>query len=90
MELTDDYQLQNAVAFPTRQNNLLDLCFISHLDLVQSCQPYHGLCDHEIALIRFQSQVPLSKQCSRKIYFYQKANWNILRENLFLSQMNTS
>ena len=84
MELADDYQLQQTVTFPTRQNNLLDLCFTSHIDLVQSCQPYPGLCDHEVVLIKFQSQIPPSKQHSRKIYLYQKANWNILREKLNL------
>ena len=52
-ELTDDYQLQQAVTFPTRGNNLLDLFFTSDIDLVQSCQPHPGLSDHEVVLIKF-------------------------------------
>ena len=82
IELADDYQLQQAVTFPTRGNNLLDLFFTSHIDLVQSCQPYPGLSDHEVVLIKFQCQISPSKQCPRKIYLYQKANWNIIREKL--------
>ena len=56
MELADEYQLQQVVTFPTRQTNLLDLCFTSHIDVVQSCQSYSGLCDHKVVLIKFQSQ----------------------------------
>ena len=48
IEIVDDYQLQQVVTFSTRGNNLLDLCFTSHPDLVQSCLPSPGLCDHEL------------------------------------------
>ena len=84
IELANDYHLQQIINFPTRKNNLLDLCFTSHINLVQSCQPYPGLSDHEVVLIKFQSQIPISKQCPRKIYLYQKANWTTIREKLIL------
>ena len=65
IEIADDYQLQQVVTFPTKGNNLLDLCFTSHPDLVQSCLPFPGLCDHDIVLVKFLFQLPSVKQCPR-------------------------
>ena len=82
IEIVDDYQLQQVVTFPTRGNNLLDLCLTSHPDLVQSCLPFPGLCDHDIVLVRFLFQLSPVKQCPRMIHLYKKANWDAIWQRL--------
>ena len=97
IEIVDDYQLQQVVTFPTRGNNLLDLCFTSHPDLVQSCLPSPGLCDHDIVLVKFLFQLPPVQQCPRTFHLYKIANWDAIRQGLvsisdeyFLRNQNTT
>ena len=49
----DDFLMQQVVTFPTRGTNILDLCFTTDPDLVQSCQPFPGVSDHDIVLLKF-------------------------------------
>jgi len=50
----DDCLMQQVVTFPTRGSNILDLCFTTDPDLVQSCQPFPGISDHDIVLLKFE------------------------------------
>jgi len=39
-----------------------------------------GLSDHETVLVELSTLISNSKQVSRKIHLYNKANWDIIRE----------
>ena len=84
------------MSFPTRNNNILDLCFTTDPDLVQSCHSFPGVSDHDTVLLKFKLQITHPKQPRRKIYLYSKANWDAIREKLvtlsdqyFLLNQNT-
>ena len=95
----DDFLMQKVVIFPTRGTNILDLCFTTDpdLQLVQSCQPFPGVSDHDIVLLKFQLQTIPPKNNKRKTYLYSRANWDAIRENIvtisdqyFLQNQNTT
>ena len=50
------------VTFPTRAQNILDLCFTTHPDTVQTCKPARGLSDYDAVLINFQTLLHVIKQ----------------------------
>jgi hypothetical protein len=61
---------------PTRENNLLDLVFVSNPTLVKSSVNVPGISDHEIIITDFETKVHHQKTTPRKCYIYSKANWN--------------
>ena len=67
IEVTDEFHLEQLVLEPTRQYNILDLCFTSHPNIVTSSQTSPGLSDHEAVVIKFCCQTSLPKQSPRKI-----------------------
>ena len=53
--LSQDTQMLQVVTFPTRAQNILDLCFVSHPNMILACEPVPGLSDHDAVLIIFQT-----------------------------------
>ena len=71
----DDFHSTPIVTFPTRGPNTLDLCFVSHPDLVLNCDSPPGLSDHEAEL---STTISRGKQAPHKIYLYNQANWTAI------------
>ena len=82
ISLSQDTQLFQMVTFPTRVQNILDLCFTTHPDTVLTCESAPGLSDHVAVLIKIQTPVCVVKQCPRRIYLYKLADWDKIREKL--------
>ena len=61
---------------PYQGPNILELFFVSHPDLVTSCQTAPG-----IIIIEFSSQIKLVKRSPRETFLYHKANWDLVRES---------
>jgi len=80
IRLSNDFQIQQLITFATRGANVLDLCFTTHPDLIRNCTPLPGLSDHETVLVELSSMITHSKQVPRRIYLYNKANWDTIRE----------
>ena len=76
----DYFHLTQIVTFPTRGSNILDLCFVSHPDLVLNCDSLPGLSDHEAVLVELSTTISRGKQALRKIYLYNQANWTAKRD----------
>ena len=53
IEVSKEFHLEQLVLKPTRQHNILDLCFTSHPSTVISSQTSPGLSDHEAVIIKF-------------------------------------
>ena len=82
ISISQDTLMFQMVTFPTRAQNILDLCFTTHPDTVLTCEPTPGLSDHDAVLINFQTLLHVIKQNPRKIYLYKKADWDKIREKL--------
>ena len=82
ISLSQDTQMFQTVTFPTRAQNILDLCFTTHPNTVLSCEPVPGLSDHDAVLINLQTLLYVIKQNPRKIHLYKQADWEKIREKL--------
>ena len=80
--LIQDTQMSQLVTFPTRGNNILDLCFCTHPDSVLSCEPIPGFNDHDAITLSIQTTRQVMKQHPRTIYLYRSADWDKIREKL--------
>ena len=45
--MAEEFHIEQLVTTPTRGPNILDLLFVSHPDLVTSCQTVPGISDHD-------------------------------------------
>ena len=54
LEMAEDFHFKQLVTTPTRGSNILDLFFISHPDLVISCQTAPGVSDHDSVIVVFK------------------------------------
>ena len=82
LELVQDFQLDQLVTFPTRGMNILDLFLTTHPSIVLTCKPSPGLSDHDAVLIKLSPLLHPTKQHPRKIFLYNRANWDIICEKL--------
>ena len=80
---TCDYGLTQLVTEPTRLNNMLDLFFTDHPSQITNINILPGTGDHDIVMITADIKPELTVQPSRKVFFYHKANWNTIKQNLF-------
>ena len=78
IEVSEEFCQEKLVSEPTRQRNILDLCFTSHSSAVISSQTSPGLSDNETCCQIYC----LPKKSSRKVYLYNKASWDEIRSNL--------
>ena len=51
---------------------MLDLCFVTHPDVIHLCQVIPGLSDHDEVLVKFSHRVHINKKQPRKIPLYKK------------------
>ena len=78
--MAEEFHIEQLVTTPTRGPNILDLFFVSHPDLVTSCQTVPGISDHDSVIVEFSTQIKLMKRSPREIFLYHKANWDLIRE----------
>ena len=76
-----DFYLNQIVTSPTRGSNVLDLCFVTHPDVVHLCQVIPGLSDHDAVLVKFSHRVHINKKQPRKVPLYKNANWDAIRQD---------
>ncbi|KAL3860299.1 hypothetical protein ACJMK2_010438 [Sinanodonta woodiana] len=84
-ELADIMSLNNLTQVheqPTRENNLLDLVFVSNPTLIQSSVNVPGISDHDIIITDIDTKVQCNKTPTRKCYVYKNANWDIINKDL--------
>ena len=60
---------------------MLDICFVTHLDVVHLCQVIPGLSDHDAVLVKFSHHVHINKQQPRKAPLYKNANWDAIHQD---------
>jgi hypothetical protein len=67
---------------PTREDNLLDLVFVSNPTLVKSSINVPGISDHDIIITDMDTKIQYNKTPARKCYIYNKANWGGINDDL--------
>ena len=80
--LLSDFNLVQLVTEPTRQDNILDLVLASNTTLIPSITRIPGLSDHDIVCIEAAVKPTQTKQKSKKIHLYYKADWTDFRSKL--------
>ena len=81
VSLAHDFLLEQVNTNLTREPNVLDLCFTSHPDLTQ-CHTALGLSDHKAVIVDLASTIPTRRKCTKNIYYYRKADWDSICEEL--------
>ena len=81
----DEFNLTQVVQEPTRHNNILDLVFTTHPDLIEGTYVVPGMSDQSAVIcdINFKTKPPLNPP--RSIYLYKHADMGGLQEQLWNS-----
>ena len=82
LNLFADTGLQQMVEFPTRKNTTLDLFLTNRPSLVDLLKPLPGVSDHEALFIDSDVRVKLQRPTSRKLYLWNRADLEGLRESM--------
>ena len=73
---------------PTRQNNILDLIFVTNSSLIKNVTTIPGLSDHNAVIMDSYIKPSFSVTKKRKLYNFKKANWPSLET--FCSNLSDS
>ena len=77
--LLDDHGLTQIITEPTREQNTLDLIATNMPDQICRTKIIPGISDHEIAFTEISVKPNYSKQPKRKVWLFNKADWEGLR-----------
>ena len=82
IQFAHDYLLEQIILEPTRGDNILDLCFTSHPGSIHHYKTVPGLSDHDAVIIEILYNIPINKRLKKRVYCYNRANWDVLREEI--------
>ncbi|MES9950854.1 MAG: reverse transcriptase family protein, partial [Candidatus Thiodiazotropha sp.] len=80
IDIMNDHGLEQMVHFPTREKNTLDLILTSLPGQFQDVHSIDKLSDHDIVAGTLKISIPRKKQTRRKVYLYNKGDFNSMRE----------
>ena len=81
LESLDVINAEQIVDFPTKGDNTLDLLLTNRVSLLNKCCDIPGFGDHQSAILAdIECHPKKQKPISRKIYLWNKANHELLRE----------
>ena len=81
IEILNDHHFEQLVHFPTREKNTLDLIITSLLSQFLDINSPDSLSDHDIVSGTLKIGVPPIKKPRRKIYRYQKEDYESMRSD---------
>ena len=82
IEFAQDFLLEQIILEPTRGDNILDLCFISHPSFINQYKIVSGFSDHEVVIIEIFYNIPINKRPKKCVYYYNRADWDTLHEEM--------
>ena len=80
LDIKDFFGLTQIVKENTRQNNVLDICFVKSPDLYHDTNIIPGISDHEAVTFTINQQARVNYKPPRKIYQFRKADMSKLIE----------
>lgn len=75
VDITNDHNLHQVVKEPTRDLNILDLCFTNSPASVDSVQVKDGISDHDFVIVNATLRPKVIRPPKRKIYVYNRADF---------------
>ena len=72
--LSQDFLLEQIVSKPTREENILDLCFISHPSYVCQCRTVSSLSDRNAVIVDLLNCIPCNSKPRKKMYCFKRAD----------------
>ena len=79
----NDHGLEQMVHFPTREKNTFDLILTTLPGQFQDIHSPNKLSDHDIVSGNLKSFIPPIKKPRRKVYLYQKGDYESMRKDTF-------
>ena len=73
------YQIQHE---PTRMNNILDLVFVTNINLVNNVKVYPGKSDHDCVITDIDLKVEHCRKQPRTVYRFSKGNMDAIKHDL--------
>ena len=86
IDIAMDHNLQQVVLTPTRNDNILDLCFTNSPAFLDKVEIKPGISDHDVVIIHASIKPKMIKLPKRKIFLYKKAEYSKICEDL--NQLN--
>ena len=82
ISMLNDYNLEQLVEEPTRQENTLDLIITNNPQLIPRVEVLPGLSDHDTVYCEVAINTLKRKQAPRSIPLYKKADWESLKKSM--------
>ena len=96
LKFVQEYGFSQAVNFPTRGKNILDIFITNRPSLLQSCYPIAGISDHEAVYIESSVILTHQQDTQKKSLIWQRADMVAIKEiinqfsDTFLSKFSLS
>ena len=75
LKMANDCYFNQLVNAPTRNENILDIIFTNRPSFINHCTVIPGVSDHEAVLTSFIAQTVYQKGIKRKVYLWNRANF---------------
>ena len=82
LELLEDFNIDQMVTEPTRQDNILDLVLLNHPRLCSGVEITAGISDHEAVTCELDFRPRKKRLPAREISMYHKADWSSLGNHM--------
>ena len=82
LEIAEDHNLIQVIDKPTRGNNILDLCFVTHPSFVANKEVIAGISDHDAIFVKAKITPKATRPPRRKIFLYTKADFSAINEKI--------
>ena len=82
LDLAQDYNLHQIVREPTRENNILDLCFTNDPSFLIKARVTPGISDHDAVVITASIKPKLVHKPKRSVYLYAKGDSEKIEQDL--------
>ena len=84
VDVQNEFSLTQMQVQPSREKSILDLYFLNKPSLVKSCKVIPGISDHNVVVVDCNIQAQISKKPPHKVYKWDKAPWDLIREKTVL------
>ena len=81
-EIIEDYNLNQWVKEPTRQQNILDLVFTTNPNTMRNIKVIEGMSDHDAVLTDINMRIKYNRKKPRNIYLYNRADMSSVKTSL--------
>ncbi|KAJ8020472.1 RNA-directed DNA polymerase from mobile element jockey [Holothuria leucospilota] len=82
IDIANDFNLHQIVKEPTRESNILDLCFTNSPARVDSVHVDSGISDHDVVIVNALFKPKVFRPPKRKVFLYHKANFSNIDDDM--------